>query len=79
MSKYATTDDPRLKFKYKENTKNTIKSYAEDFNLPTNVLDQKLKAANRDFLLSDINQFAGLANGAEEIKNLDNSLKGTNF
>ena len=79
MSKYATTDDPRLKFKYKENTKNTIKSYAKDFNLPTNVLDQKLKAADRDFLLSDINQFAGLVNGAEEIKNLDNSLKGTNF
>ena len=79
MSKYATTDDSKLKFKYKENTKNTIKSYAEDFNLPKNVLDQKLKAADRDFLLSDINQFAGLANGAEEIKNLDNSLKGTNF
>ena len=79
MSKYATTDDSKLKFKYKENTKNTIKSYAKDFNLPKNVLDQKLKAADRDFLLSDINQFAGLANGAEEIKNLDNSLKGTNF
>tara|TARA_R100000935_G_scaffold7823_1_gene16497 strand:+ start:321 stop:1766 length:1446 start_codon:yes stop_codon:yes gene_type:complete len=79
MSKYATTDDSRLKFIYKENTKNTLKSYAKDFNLPKNVLDQKLKAADRDFLLSDINQFAGLANGAEEIKNLDNSLKGTNF
>ena len=79
MGKYATTDDPILKLKYKENTRNAIKVYAEDFNLPKNVLDQKLKAADRDFLLSDINQFAGLVNGAEEIKNLDNSLKGTNF
>ena len=79
MGKYATTDDPILKLKYKENTRNAIKVYAEDFNLPKNVLDQKLKAADRDFLLSDINQFVGLANGAEEIKNLDNSLKGTNF
>ena len=79
MGKYATTNNPILKFKYKENTKNAIKVYAEEFNLPKNVLDQKLKAADRDFLLSDINQFVGLANGAEEIKNLDNSLKGTNF
>ena len=79
MGKYATTNNPILKFKYKENTKNAIKVYAEEFNLPKNVLDQKLKAADRDFLISDMNQFAGKINGAEEIKNLDNTLKGTNF
>jgi len=79
VSKYATTDNPILKVKYKVNTKNDIKSFAEEVNLPKNLLDKKLKAADRDFLLSDINQFAGLVNGAEQINNLDISLKGTDF
>ncbi len=79
ISKYATTDNPILKVQYKVNTKNDIKSFAEEFNLPKNVLDKKLKAADRDFLLSDINQFAGLVNGAEQINNLDISSKGTDF
>jgi len=79
VSKYATTDNPILKVKYKVNTKNDIKSFAKEVNLPKNLLDKKLKAADRDFLLSDINQFAGLVNGAEQINNLDISLKGTDF
>ena len=79
VSKYATTDNPILKVKYKVNTKNDIKSFAEEVNLPKNLLDKKLKAADRDFLLSDINQFAGLANGAEQINNLDINSKGTDF
>ena len=79
VSKYATTDNPILKVKYKVNTKNDIKSFAEEVNLPKNLLDKKLKAADRDFLLSDINQFAGLVNGAEQINNLDISSKGTDF
>lgn len=79
VSKYATTDNPILKVKYKVNTKNDIKSFAEEVNLPKNLLDKKLKAADRDFLLSDINQFAGLVNGAEQINNLDINSKGTDF
>ncbi len=68
-----------MKVKYKTITKQEIKNFAEEFNLPENVLNQKLKAADRDFLLSDINQFAGQINGAEQINNLDISLKGINF
>ena len=68
-----------MKVKYKTITKEIIKDYVEEFNLPKNVLDQKLEAADRDFLLSDINQFAGQVNGAEQINDLDISLKGTNF
>ena len=79
IGKYATSDNAMMKVKYKTITKEIIRDYAEEFNLPKNVLDQKLKAADRDFLLSDINQFAGLVNGAEQINNLDISLKGTNF
>tara|TARA_R100001460_G_scaffold83019_1_gene123920 strand:+ start:426 stop:1835 length:1410 start_codon:yes stop_codon:yes gene_type:complete len=79
IGKYATSDNAIMKVKYKTITKEIIRDYAEEFNLPKNVLDQKLKAADRDFLLSDINQFAGLVNGAEQINNLDISLKGTNF
>lgn len=79
LSKYATTENPILKVQYKITTENDIKSFAKEVTLPENVLNQKLKAANRDFLLSDINQFAGLVNGAEQINNLDISSKGTNF
>jgi len=79
IGKYATSDNAIMKVKYKTITKEIIRDYAEEFNLPKNVLDQKLKAADRDFLLSDINQFAGLVNGAEQINNLDINLKGTNF
>ena len=79
IGKYATSDNPIMKVKYKTITKQIIKDYVEEFNLPKNVLDQKLEAADRDFLLSDINQFAGQVNGAEQINNLDISLKGTNF
>ena len=79
IGKYATSDNPIMKVKYKTITKQIIKDYADEFNLPKNVLDQKLKAADRDFLLSDINQFAGQVNGAEQINDLDISLKGTNF
>lgn len=79
IGKYATSDNAIMKVKYKTITKEIIRDYAEEFNLPKNVLDQKLKAADRDFLLSDINQFAGLVNGAEQINDLDISLKGTNF
>ena len=79
IGKYATSDNAIMKVKYKTITKEIIRDYAEEFNLPKNVLDQKLKAADRDFLLSDINQFAGLVNGAEQINNLDISSKGTNF
>ncbi len=79
IGKYATSDNPIMKVKYKTITKQEIKNFAEEFNLPENVLNQKLKAADRDFLLSDINQFAGQINGAEQINNLDISLKGINF
>ena len=79
MGRYATTDNPILKIKYKVTTEDVIKKYSKDFNLPDNIRDQKLKAAKQDFLLADMNQFVGKINGAEEIKNLDNALKGTNF
>jgi len=79
IGKYATSDNPIMKVKYKTIIKEIIKDYVEEFNLPKNVLDQKLEAADRDFLLSDINQFPGQVNGAEQINDLDISLKGTNF
>jgi hypothetical protein len=77
--KYATTDDLRLKDKYKTQAKDKIKEFAQDFGLPENVLNKKLEAVDRDFLLADMNQLAGLDNGAEQIKNLDDRLNGTKF
>lgn len=77
--KYGTSDNPILKVKYKTQAKEKIKQFAEDFDLPKNVLDKKLEAVDRDFLLADMQQFAGLENGASEIKNLDDSLNGTKF
>ena len=70
-SKYSTTTDVKLKSKYINEAKNTIKQFAEDFDLPQNVLDQKLKAVDRDFLLADIQQFSGATNGQEAIKLAD--------
>ena len=78
-AKYATTDNPILKVKYKTEAKNKITQFVKDFNLPENVLDQKLKAIDRQFLFSDMNQLVGLENGDKEINQLDNALKGTNF
>ncbi len=78
-AKYATSDNPILKVKYKTQTKDKIKQFAQDFDFPQNVLDKKLEAVDRDFLLADINQLAGLVNGVEQIKNLDDSLNGTKF
>ena len=77
--KYATSDNPILKVKYKTQAKDKIIEFAKDFDLPKNVLDKKLEAVDRDFLLADIQVFAGKINGADEIKNLDNSLNGTKF
>ena len=77
--KYATSDNPILKVKYKTQAKQKVREFAEDFDLPKNVLDKKLEAVDRDFLLADIQQFAGKVNGASEIKKLDDSLNGTKF
>lgn len=77
--KYATSDNPILKVKYKTQAKQKVREFAEDFDLPKNVLDKKLEAVDRDFLLADIQQFAGKVNGASEIKSLDDSLNGTKF
>jgi len=77
--KYATSDNPILKVKYKTQAKEKVRQFAEDFDLPKNVLDKKLQAVDRDFLLADMQQFAGKVNGSDEIKNLDNSLNGTKF
>lgn len=77
--KYATTDNSILKVKYKTQAKDKIREFAQDFGLPENVLNKKLEAVDRDFLLADINQLVGLDNGKEQIKNLDNSLNGTKF
>jgi len=77
--KYATSDNPILKIKYKTQAKEKIKQFAEDFDLPKNVLDKKLEAVDRDFLLADMQQFVGKVNGASEIKKLDDSLNGTKF
>ena len=77
--KYATTDNSILKVKYKTQAKDKIREFAQDFGLPENVLNKKLEAVDRDFLLADMNQLAGLANGAEQIKGLDDRLNGTKF
>jgi len=77
--KYATSDNPILKVKYKTQAKEKVRQFAEDFDLPKNVLDKKLEAVDRDFLLADMQQFAGKVNGASEIKNLDDNLNGSKF
>jgi len=77
--KYATSDNPILKVKYKTQAKEKVRQFAEDFDLPKNVLDKKLEAVDRDFLLADMQQFAGKINGASEIKNLDDNLNGSKF
>ena len=78
-ARYATTENPILKVKYKTEAKSAITQFVKDFSLPENVLDQKLKAIDRQFLFSDMNQLVGLENGDKEINQLDNALKGTNF
>jgi hypothetical protein len=42
--RYATTENPILKVKYKTEAKNSITQFVKDFGLPDNVLDKKLKA-----------------------------------
>jgi hypothetical protein len=63
--KYGTSDNPILKVKYKTEAINKITKFANDFGLPKNVLDTKLKALNSQFLLADMNQLVGLENGAK--------------
>lgn len=75
-SKYATTDDVKLKLKYKTEAENKIKQFALDFDLPQNVLDKKLKALDKDFLLADFQQFAGTPNGLDAIKFADDTYGG---
>jgi len=75
-SKYATTDDVKLKLKYKTEAENKIKQFALDFDLPQNVLDKKLKALDKDFLLADFQQFAGTPNGLNAIKFADDTYGG---
>ena len=77
--KYATSDNPILKVKYKTQAKQKVREFAEDFDLTKNVLDKKLEAIDRDFLLADMQQFAGKINGEDQIKNLDDSLNGSKF
>ena len=77
--KYATSDNSILKVKYKTQAKDKMREFADDFDLPKNVLDKKLEAIDRDFLLADMQQFAGKSNGAEQIVKLDESLGGTKF
>jgi hypothetical protein len=77
--RYATTENPILKVKYKTEAKNKITQFAKDFGLPNNVLEQKLKAIDKDFLLADMVQLVGFENGVEQITKLDESLKGTSF
>jgi hypothetical protein len=78
-AKYATTENPILKVKYKTEAKNKITQFVKDRGLPNNVLEQKLKAIDKDFLLADMNQLVGFENGVEQITKLDESLKGTSF
>ena len=75
-SKYASTDDVQLKSKYKTDAENKIKQFAIDFELPQNVLEKKLQALDKKFILADMNQFAGSPNGAEAIKLSDNAYGG---
>tara|TARA_R100000278_G_scaffold72652_1_gene57032 strand:+ start:492 stop:1904 length:1413 start_codon:yes stop_codon:yes gene_type:complete len=75
-SKYASTDDVKLKLKYKSDAENKIKQFAIDFELPENVLEKKLQALDKKFLLADINQFAGSPDGAEAIKLADDTYGG---
>jgi hypothetical protein len=77
--RYATTENPILKVKYKTEAKNKITQFVKDFGLPNNVLEQKLKAIDKDFLLADMVQLVGFENGVEQITKLDESLKGTSF
>ena len=74
--KYISTTDNDLKLKYKQQAKNKILEFSQNFELPQNVLDKKLEALDRDFLLADMQQFAGNVNGAEQIKSTDTSLGG---
>jgi hypothetical protein len=67
--KYATTDNSILKVKYKTQAKDKIREFAQDFDLPKNVLNKKLEAVDRNFLLADMNQLVGFENGVEQIKN----------
>jgi len=75
-SKYSTTQDVQLKSKYRTEAQNKIKQFADDFDLPKNVLDKKLEALDRDFLLADMQQFAGNINGVDAIKFADNAYGG---
>ena len=75
-SKYASTDDVELKSVYKTDAENKIKQFAIDFELPQNVLEKKLQALDKKFILADMNQFAGSPNGAEAIKLSDNAYGG---
>ena len=83
LSKYASTSNTAagfaLKAGYRSQTETIIKNYATDFNLPDNVLQNHLKAAKANFLISDMNQFVGSVNGSEQIKKLDTALNGTKF
>jgi hypothetical protein len=78
-AKYATTENPILKVKIKTEAKNVITQFVKDRGLPNNVLEQKLKAIDKNFLLADMNQLVGFENGVEQITKLDESLKGTSF
>ena len=83
LSKYASTSNTAagfaLKATYRSQTETIIKNYARDFSLPNNVLQNHLKAAKANFLISDMNQFVGSVNGSEQIKKLDTALNGTKF
>ena len=83
LSKYASTSNTAagfaLKAGYRSQTETIIKNYATDFNLPDNVLQNHLKAAKANFLISDMNQFVGSVDGSEQIKKLDTALNGTKF
>ena len=83
LSKYASTSNTAagfaLKAGYRSQTETIIKNYARDFSLPDNVLQNHLKAAKANFLISDMNQFVGSVNGSEQIKKLDTALNGTKF
>ena len=83
LSKYSSVSNTAagfaIKAKYRNQTENIIKKYVTDSNLPDNVLQNHLKAAKANFLISDMNQFVGSVNGSEQIKKLDTALNGTKF